>query len=347
GDIEPLAATLFVEGQIQAARGDFKVARATLLEAVRAATAAREDGMVVEIWLEIVGMSFRGFNEGLDDAIFSAEVAAQRLAPDDLVHAQLAAKVGSALASQGESERAVPMLQRAAAMWTEADATKHRLEIAGVANSLGVIQLARGEWAEARRNLEHALAAWQSVRTNANTGVTLGVLGDLALLQRDFATAEPLYRRALVAIEATGDEGRSLLGSATFQLAYLLVRTARCAEAEPLLARARDHAVELYGEASAQVGLVLLAQAMCELDRGRPAQAIAILERAKPLADADPASFVQIPTTDFALARALDATRRDRKRALALAERARTYFGRYAGLALDRAEVEAWLAARR
>ncbi|MBA3819939.1 MAG: tetratricopeptide repeat protein, partial [Deltaproteobacteria bacterium] len=174
-----------------------------------------------------------------------------------------------------------------------------------------------------------------------------GVRCDLALLQRDFATAEPLYRRALVAVEAVGAEGRPMLGDATFQLAYLLVRTARCAEAQPLLARARDHAIELHGKDSARVGLVLLAEATCELDRGRPAQAVPLLERAKPLADAAPASFVQIPATDFALARALDAARGDRKRALALAERARDFFGRYPGLALDRAEVEAWLAARR
>ena len=84
-DPEPdlLAGALGALGLVQAERRQFTDARATLNEAIRLATHAREDKIVVDSWNAILLMGVRGDDKDVDAAIFGAEVAASRLPEDD------------------------------------------------------------------------------------------------------------------------------------------------------------------------------------------------------------------------------------------------------------------------
>jgi tetratricopeptide (TPR) repeat protein/predicted Ser/Thr protein kinase len=346
-ELEPLAAALLMLGQAQSAKGEFEVASATLYDAIRTASEVREDGMVVEAWLEIIAMAFRDrpADRELEHAIFSAELAAFRLPKDDPLRAQLAYNVGSVRLLRGDIERAHDQLREAHTLYGR-DATRYRYELAAVENSLALIHVYRGEWSEARRYLDRALAVWESIGSaHPNAGATLGIIGDIFGLQHDFARAEPHLVRALAILEAAGGGGRPLIGKAQFHLGYLYARTGRCSEAKPLFARSREVSTALHGAESAMVGLTMYGDGLCELESGDASKAVATLERAKRLAAEHPASLIQLPATDFALARALVEAGKDRPRALELAERARQGYARFPGARADTAAVEVWLAA--
>ena len=345
---EVLAAALQTLGMVQAERGQYAEARKHLLEAIRLATPARENVLVLDSWLAIIGMAFAGHDTELESAIFAAEVAAQQVPKDEPIHCHLAYKIGSVRALHGAADVAVPLLEQAIACWRKHGEAKHRNDIAGAENTLGLIYSSRGEWHEAKRALERALAAWEAIgRPHANTVHTLSALGEIAIARGDNAAAEPLLRRALAVAEALGETGNPVLGDAEGHLAYLLIRTQRCAEAQPLLERAQRHHAAIHGEQSSKVAGILLGKAMCELEAGRAARAIELLAIAKPLADAKPVSLTQIALTDFTLARALVATNGSKQRALELAERAAEKLRSHRGLALHLADVEAWLAKHR
>ena len=89
-----------------------------------------------------------------------------------------------------------------------------------------------------------------------------------------------------------------------------------------------------------------LGQGLCELQRGQARAAVVALERAHELAEREALAVFQRPRVNFALARALWDSGRDRRRALTLAREALTGYSAVGGARLEHAEVEAWLAAR-
>jgi hypothetical protein len=96
-------------------------------------------------------------------------------------------------------------------------------------------------------------------------------------------------------------------------------------------------------------------RAGCLNELGRPAEAIAVLERVRTIHDASDADPVSRAVVKFELARALWALGRDRKRALALAEEARQVIAAdpedkaqaAAGVKSGSAEVAAWIAGKK
>jgi len=344
-DPEPRAAALLLLGQVQSRKADSVGARATLLEAVRATTTIREDGMVVDAWLELIGLVFfdRDMLPELDGWILGAELAAMRMEKTDPRHAQVAFKIGTAQLLRGEIDDALAKLERALAEF-QRDPEQRKYDIAVVENSLAVAHIFRGEWDLAHDLLARSVATWETLpRLHPNLASSIAWFGELEELRHDFVAAEPYFKRAVEMFEKLENE-RTQLGRAQLQLGLLYARTGRCDGARELFAKARANAIELHGKQSALVGVTQLGDGMCELAAGRAAAALDLLERA---ALANSASPLQPPFTKFALARALVAAGKDKRRALGLAEEAHDELARFPGAAADRKDIEAWLAAQR
>jgi tetratricopeptide (TPR) repeat protein len=342
---EPLAGALLLLGQVQTRRADSIGARATLIEAVRAAAEVKEDRIGVEAWLELVSIVFfdRDMLPELDGWILGTEVAASRLAKDDELQTKLAFMVGSAQLLRGDIDGALAKLERALADYKR-EPDKRKYDIAGVENSLGVAHMYRGEWDAARASMQRALDVWDALPIlHPNLASTLVWQGELAILQHDFAAALPPLKRAVDVFEAIETAGKAEVGKARLQLGMLYARTGKCRDARPLFAAARKSATAQHGKQSVLIGYIDLGEGICELSAGHTARAIAQLERANHVTTR--ATLIQAPLTNFTLARAL--VRQDRDRAIALAEAARDGFARFAGAAEDRKTVEAWLASHR
>jgi tetratricopeptide (TPR) repeat protein len=332
---------------VQTRKGDSVGARATLIEAVRAATTVHEENIAVEAWLELVGIVFfdRDMLPELDGWILGAELAATRLAKDNPLQTQLAFKVGSAQLLHGDIDDALAKLERALAEFKR-EPDKRKYDIAAVENSLGVAHLYRGEWDAARGSFKRALDVWDALPVlHPNLASTLSWMGELEVMRHDYAAAEPLFERAVETFEALGDAGRSQVGKAQLQLGFLYAHTDRCKSADEMFAKARQVATGVNGKPSVLTGLIDLGEGTCALATGHSARAIELLGRATKVETR--ATLLQQPMTDFALAQALVAARKDHRRALELAEGAREGFARFPGAEADRKTVEAWLAAQR
>jgi eukaryotic-like serine/threonine-protein kinase len=354
-DPEPdlLAGALGALGRVQAERKQFAEAHATLYEAIRLATVAREDKLVAEAWSTILMMVFNGYETDVDAALFGAEVAASKLPPNDPSRCMISARAGTIQAKREpgpalvpHAERSLAKVESALACWQAQPGKQHAESIAENQFVVGLLRAKRADWANAKPALEAAVAYWEEVgKQHADLAMAHEYLGTIALVADDDAAAERHYQRSLSVDRAIGDQ--AAFGDTQGHLAYVLVRNRRCEEAAPVLASARMHQTEKHGAQSMEVAAVGVGEAMCALEANAPARAKALLEVAKPIIDASPAANASsIALADFTLARALVATKGSKPRAIALAEHA---LAKLAGhpFARHRREIETWLAANR
>jgi eukaryotic-like serine/threonine-protein kinase len=350
GEPEPRAAALLILGQTYARNGGpAERAKAKLLEGVRAGTIAHEDGMVADAWLEIIGLAFtdRTMLKDLDSAIFGAEIAALRLSATDDRLSQLTYKIGTAQLLRGEMTEALPKLEKARVEYAKR-ADRFPYEIAAVDNSMGVAHLYLGEWKEAREAFDRSIETWSKLAfLHPNLPTAVGWLGEMAAIQHDFTGAEPHYKRELADFEKLGKAGASSTAKAQFKLGFSYARSGRCSEAKPLLDAARESALERDGKLSALAAFTYVAEAHCLLEAHKPQQALDVLDGTLEIATRAPATLLQVAYTKFALARALVAAGKGKRRAVALADEARDDFARFPGARADRDIVEAWLQAQR
>jgi serine/threonine protein kinase/tetratricopeptide (TPR) repeat protein len=341
-----LAGALGALGLVQAERRQHAEARATLNEAIRLATLAREDKLIVDSWNAILLMGVHGDDKEVDAAIFGAEVAASKLPEDDPSRCMVAARAGTIHARRDEPEPALAKLDKALACWRAISPQRHAGAIAEAQFVSGLLRAKRADWTGARAGLEAAVAHWEADgKPHADLAMALDNLGSLALIAEADAAAERHYRRSLEVSRAIGDD--AAYGGTQGHLGYVLVRTRRCADAEPILASARTHQEALHGAQSMEAAAIMVGQAACALEQGQAARAKALVEVAKPIIDGSPAATAStIALADFTLARTLVATGGSKSRAIELAQHA---LAKLAGhpFAIHRREIEAWLATQR
>ena len=338
-----LAGALGALGLVQAERRQFADAHVTLNEAIRLATLAREDQIIVDSWNAILLMGVHGDDKDIDAAIFGAEVAASKLPADDPSRCMIAARAGTIHARRNAPDLALAKLEQSLACWRAISPERHADSVADAQFVIGLLRAQRAEWPAARAALDATVARWEATdKQHADLAMALDTLGTIALVAEDDATAERHYRRSLEVSRAIDDT--AAVGSTQGHLAYVLVRTKRCVDAAPLLDSARTYQVTLHGEKSMEVAAIVVGQAACALELDQPVHARALIEVAKPLVDASPAAKTStIALADFTLARALVATRGSKPRAIALAKHALDTLAGHP-FAIHRREIEAWLA---
>jgi tetratricopeptide (TPR) repeat protein len=346
GQPEPelLAGALAAHGLVLVERDRFADARVALLEAIKLATQANEHRIIVDAWLAMMLMALRGEDKDVDTAIFSAELAASKLASDDFARCMVAARVGIVHARRNEHELAIQKLEYSIACASELSATANAGAIADASYALGLVRAKRGEWDAAKRLIESALPVWEAERVeHGDLAIALETLGSIALIQDDDALAAKHWLRALEVARALRDDEAA--GKLAGHYSYVLIRLQRCTDAAPYLEASRAYKLAKHGEGSPEHAGVMLGEAMCSID-GDPRRALATITAAKKILDVAPpgrANAAQIAITDFTLARALVATRGDKRRALALANGARERLANHP-IAAERRAIEVWLA---
>jgi serine/threonine protein kinase/tetratricopeptide (TPR) repeat protein len=328
---ETLKAVQRLRAELRTARaqGDLGRDRAAgkAAEALRPAVEALGDKALLAELLELIGSGLAIPKPGeaepiLEQALLVAEGSGDRETAAKAASA-LAFVIGRQLGRGAEGER---WARIADAMLNGLRGNHDRLR-GWVANDLGSVLSFEGKCDKARSSFERAV----SLKAKA-----LGYFRD-AVVTSD---------KAIEIIEKNGDPSTYTATAARVNRGHALVRLGRHPEAEDDFkhglisfqaagpdAHPRHVAEPLHG-----LGEVYLA-------KGHVAEAISYLERALRIRQTVELDTVLVAHTHFALARALEAAGRDRRRARALANAAREAYA--SKRRPEEREVAAWLAAQR
>jgi tetratricopeptide (TPR) repeat protein len=201
----PLEAEAYwLKGELLHRTGDLPAAEATLLEAVRAADAARRDdlGAKGRIGLvKVVGIDRSKHAEGHLWARF-ADAAIERLGGDVRLRAQLQARVGLLFREEGRLAEAVSRVESAVSLTEQALGTEHP-EFAAALNTLGTLFQDTGRFDEATRCYERTLTIQRKVLGPGHPAVAhpLNNLGVVFLVTAQSTKALSYFRQALAVWE--------------------------------------------------------------------------------------------------------------------------------------------------
>ncbi len=252
------------------------------------------------------------------------DLGSAALGPEHPDVAKSITNLGEALRKQGQTEPARAAFLRAIAIWEGAFGRDSTL-LAAPLNGLGTLALASGDFAG-------AVAAFDRVRVlverssgpdHPDVGAVTANLGEALLRKGEVAASRRHSERALEILErALGDEHDSL-ADALSNLARAYVLEGMFAEGEQRYARAVRILEKKQGVEFVELAKPLTGQGLLELARGRPAAALAPLERALTLRGDQAREVAEVAELRLALAQALWDSGTDRARARGLAVRAR------------------------
>jgi len=246
--------------------------------------------------------------------------------------------------ARGREDEALPLYLRALAIREAALGPEHP-HVAVSLTNIGHVHLALGDYGRAHEFFARALPIQEKAlgRDSPDYADALENLGLVHSLQQRRAEARDHHRRALgIRERALGPDHRLVANS--------LMNLGNLAEDEgDLDAALADHERALaiveraLGPDHLRVALALYNIAQTRLLRREPALAVAALERAAAIQEHGDGPPTDTADTHFLLAKALVAARRDRSRAIELAERAREAYRAPAHTQTVFAEVEAFL----
>lgn len=156
-------------------------------------------------------------------------------------------------------------------------------------NSLGVLYLKQGQYAEAESVLSLALEMAENTLDSKRIGVVriMANLADSSVALGEYARAEALYKRALGILEQTQDSDHPLSRTISTNLAALYMTQARYSEAEQYLQRSVELAKQISGEGNHELGSILSHQGRLWYLQGKYSEALATWERAREMVEAD------------------------------------------------------------
>jgi serine/threonine-protein kinase len=241
----------------------------------------------------------------------------------------------------GQYEEARKRLERVLALREKILGPDHPF----VSNSLGNLSIAlidMGQYEEARQMAERALRLKEQQLGLENpelSGTLTNLANALSFLDRHEEARRHHVRALALTEKALGPE-HPLVAISLTGLGMELVSLRRYDEAQQRLDRAQAIMEKKLGKDYPDLAYVFAVQATLLLERGKPAEALPLLERALKLSPKG-ASLAEM---QFSLARALwEAKRSERSRAVALATEARDAFQRL-GHAPKAAKASKWLA---
>jgi serine/threonine-protein kinase len=252
------------------------------------------------------------------------------------------ANLGQLLQDEGRHAEALEKYERALKVRQKAWGPKDP-SVARAINQVGIALRALGQYEQALGRNQQALAIMEAVRgpDSVDVAYLLESQGNTLLEMDQDAQARACFERSLAILEKKLGPDSAELAYSLAGLGEALRQLGKLEAAERHLLRARALWEKSAGTDNPALHLPLLSLGQVELARGRPAQALPLLERALRLTPA-----TSRPNVQLALAQCLWALGAERPRALALATEARASFARM-GQRRGTEEADRWLATHR
>lgn len=188
-------------GVFDVERGNFRAALGHLIEQ-RAADAAQR--LATAHWRYWIGHG--SAPDGL--RLLTAALALDDDGDSGLVRAAALQAAGDLTEVSGDLPGALPLLERAAAMFAALD---RRDRLAAAWNSIALVERELGRLDDAERHHRDALAAFIELGDRRSQAVSLNGLGVVAWRRGEFATAGARYAEALEHVQALGDRHGEVL----------------------------------------------------------------------------------------------------------------------------------------
>jgi eukaryotic-like serine/threonine-protein kinase len=256
---------------------------------------------------------------------------------------------GYLLLQTGAAEAAVPVLESARALFTMAYGSDHP-RVAHALNYLAMAHNEAGRYDDGRAALEQAVAIWERAFGSDHPMLISGLINLASTLAEldQLAAAKAHASRALSIAERLLGADHPKTATALAELGDLHARQGECEDALPGLARSVAIFDARSGANHPSTTYPLITTGRCLVDLGRPAAAIAPLERALVIRSGAKATPAELATPAFQLARALWDAGTGRRRAVELARQARASLDQTgASHERDRATLDTWLAQHR
>lgn len=318
-----------MRGLVFDALGDFVEARAhhERALAIRERTLGRDHLEVAQVLdnLGAIPLQQHRYDEAEPHYARALDIRRRALGED---HPDVAASwnsLGTAQRGLRRLDLARASYEQAYAIWRRSLGDDHA-NVASALNNLGNLERELDRPADAERHLEAAVATWRRLDARAHAAdiaTAVANLGNLAYDRGDRARARARLVEALALLEAALGKQHPRLATPLDNLAHLELEAGERAVAEPLYARALALREAALGKDHVDLADSLVGLGECRLAGADPAGAIPLLERALALHAGKPDAHTAA-VASFALARALWDANRDRSRARALAERARS-----------------------
>jgi tetratricopeptide (TPR) repeat protein len=217
---------------------------------------------------------------------------------------------------------AAEQLERALAIRQEILEPDH-LDIANTLEQLGRVHVDALRFDEARPLLERAIEIRRRKQgpEHLELAFALATLGELQLRQHDTKAAERSFREAKLMAEAASPE-HAFVAYAQTWLGETLMTQARWDEGEAELREALSRMEAVRGPDHVEIMGPLLGLAGTAIERGRPADALPLAERALAVGTEAKLSDARIATARWLTGQALWDAGGDRDRARALVEQA-------------------------
>ncbi len=257
--------------------------------------------------------------EAADAYTRSVTLGEAALGPDHPDVARSVSNLGECHRMQGNVGEAERSFRRAMTIWERAFGPDYPLLATGY-NGLGTLALNRGDLPAAAEHFERvrALLVRSHGPDHPDVGAVTSNLGEVLLQQGQLAESRRHSERALEILERALGSEHDGLADVLSNLARALTLQGELGAAATHYARAVALLERIHGPDFAGLAKPLTGQGLLALARGRPAEAVAPLERA--LALSGPRDPTRLAELRLALARALWDARVDRPRARALAE---------------------------
>ncbi len=348
-DYAPLhAETLFALGDLQSFVGEAQASEESLYGSIDQAARAKDSKLrarAMAALIYVVGTQLQRPAEGLAiGRLAQADVIGA--GNDPLIEASVLSELGNIRTHKGEYQAARADFLRAIAVVESAFGADH-LKISVIRNSLAQVLFDQGEYEPARKQMERVLAIQERALGPDHPMVaqTLGNLGIVLVSLGQTEQARQYNERSLsIKEKILGPEHPSLAFTLS-NLGDAYLTMGQVQKAVPFFQRALAIWEKKLGAQHRLLAHPLAGLGRCALTRGEPAVALPLLERALALRKAHPGSPSALGMTRFALAQALWAAKKDRRRALALAKHAQADYqkaGQHQQQNLQ--AVENWLA---
>ncbi len=309
----------------------------------------QRDALAVRLWLirAWIGASDLGLFDDAAMDVSHAKNALERLGGDSVLEAHVAATEGIIALAMHRPGDAIPHLERALKLRTSASGERD-LNVATLHTMLSSQYRERGELGLAKQHLERALETREQLLGVDHPEYLAVQLerADFLLATRDFPAAQAQYAQVRAAAERSGLTTGNQLPAAHQGVGEALLALGRPKEAvghfrTALTLRRQEAGLPPQSPALAPC-LSGLGRAL--VDSGAAAEALGPLKQALealPAGASDPRDVAEV---QFALARALAATRAPTRDVVSWADQANALFAKYGRRSLPKAEFDAWYA---